>query len=94
MKSTITLLAVIIIFSSCSKKAEDYKAIVSEYKTVICTAMDTSASLSDKTRAVARQNELNQEIQKAQGELELEEVSKLNMMMATALADASQGKCK
>jgi hypothetical protein len=94
MKRIIFTLSLIALFSSCSKKAEDYKAIVSEYKTVICTAMDTSASLSDKTRAVARQNELNQEIQKAQGELELEEVSKLNMMIATALADASQGKCK
>jgi|LauGreDrversion4_2_1035121.scaffolds.fasta_scaffold634150_2 hypothetical protein len=93
MKRSITLLAAIIIFSSCSKKAEDFKAIAEEYKTVLCTALDTTSNLSDKTRAVARQNELNQELQKALGELEMEESSKLSMMMATALADASQGKC-
>ena len=94
MKKTFFILALAMILASCSKKAEDFKSIVDEYKTVVCTAMDMNSSLSDKTKAAARQNELNQEFQKAQSELEMEEVSKLNLMMASALADASQGKCK
>ncbi len=55
--------------------------------------MDVNSSISDKTAAVAKQSELNQEFQKALGELEMEEVAKLNMMMANALAEVSQGKC-
>lgn len=94
MKKIIFTLSLIAILSSCSKKAEDFKALTEEYKTVLCTAIDTTSNLSDKTRAVARQNELNQELQKALSDLETEEASKLSMMIATALADASQGKCK
>lgn len=93
MKKIIFTLATIALLSSCSKKADDYKSIVAEYKKVACTAMDMNSSLTDKTAAVARQNELNQEFQKALSELEMEEVAKLNMMMANALAEVSQGKC-
>lgn len=94
MKRIIFTLSLIALLSSCSKKADDYKSLVEEYKSVACTAIDMNASISDKTKAVARQNELNQEFQNALKELDMEEVSKLNMMMATALSDASQGKCK
>lgn len=94
MKKSLVILATTLLFASCAKKADDYKSLVEEYKSVACTALDMNASLSDKTKAVTRQNELNQEFQNALKELDMEEVSKLNMMMASALADASQGKCK
>ena len=93
MKKIIFTLAAVALLTSCSKTADDYKSIVTEYKKVACTAMDVNSSLSDKTAAVAKQNELNQEFQKALSELEMEEVAKLNMMMANALAEVSQGKC-
>jgi hypothetical protein len=93
MKKIIFTLATVALLTSCSKTADDYKSIVTEYKKVACTAMDPNSSLSDKTAAVAKQSELNQEFQKALGELEMEEVAKLNMMMANALAEVSQGKC-
>jgi len=93
MKKTIFFLFTALFFGSCAKNADSYKPLVDEYKTVMCTALDSTSSLSEKAKAQSRQVELNQELQEAMSKLELEELSKLTSMMNIAMAEASEGKC-
>lgn len=92
---TTASLAVLVslLISGCGKKAEDYESIVSEYKKVVCVGMSQSSSLSEKTQALQRQQELNKEYQDAINNLSNEEKSKLMLSWAKALAEASEGKC-
>ena len=82
------------ILTSCGKKASDYENIIKEYKEVACVVMDkNNNSMSDKTKALQRQLELNKEYEEAIKNLSLEEKSKLMMSWANALAEVSDGKC-
>jgi hypothetical protein len=98
MKKLMTIFGVIIfssaILTSCGKKASNYEGIVKEYKKVLCVVMDkNNNSMSDKTKALQRQLELNKEYEEALKNLSQDEKSKLMMSWANALAEVSDGKC-
>jgi hypothetical protein len=98
MKKSMTIFGAILIaatiLSSCGKKASDYENIVKEYKKVLCIVMDkNNNSISEKTKALQRQQELNKEYEEAIKNLSQEEKSKLMMSWANALAEVSDGKC-
>lgn len=79
---------------SCGAKSDKYDSLVNEYKKVLCIGFDTTnESMSEKTQALQRQQELNKELEKAYNELEGEEESKLRMKVANAMAEVSDGKC-
>ena len=82
------------ILTSCGKKASNYEGIVKEYKKVLCVGMDkNNNSMSDKTKALQRQLELNKEYEEALKNLSVDEQPKLMMSMANAMAEAADGKC-
>ncbi|MBM3922427.1 MAG: hypothetical protein FJ340_04385 [Sphingomonadales bacterium] len=98
MKKTIQFFGVLLLCStlmiSCSKKASDYDNLVKEYKKVLCIVMDkNNSSMSEKTKALQRQQELNTEYQEALTNLSQEEKSKLLMSWANAVAEVGDGKC-
>jgi len=98
MKNLKTIFGAVIFASfmltSCGKKASDYEGIVKEYKKVLCVGMDkNNNSMSDKTKALQRQLELNKEYEEALKNLSQDEKSKLIMSWANALAEVSDGKC-
>ncbi len=82
------------ILTSCGKKASDYEGITKEYKKVLCVVMDkNNNSMSDKTKALQRQLELNKEYEEAIKNLSPDEKSKLMMSWANIMAEVSDGKC-
>jgi|688.fasta_scaffold1041148_1 hypothetical protein len=98
MKKTMQFFGVLLLTSllvvSCSKKASDYDGLVKEYKKVLCIVMDkNNSSISEKTKALQRQQELNTEYQEALTNLSQEEKSKLLMSWANAVAEVGDGKC-
>jgi hypothetical protein len=102
MKKVMTIFGAIlfasVILTSCGKKASDYDTLVKEYKQVLCTVMSSTqgkegASMSDATKALQRQQELNKEYEEAIKNLSGDEQSKLMMNWANALAEVSDGKC-
>ncbi|NVJ88985.1 MAG: hypothetical protein HWD82_06050 [Flavobacteriaceae bacterium] len=98
MKKSMTIFGAILIvatiLTSCGKKASDYDSIVKEYKDILCVVMDkNNNSMSDKTKALQRQQELNKEYEEALKNLSQEEKSKLMMSWANSLAEVSDGKC-
>lgn len=98
MKKNVTIIGAIIVasvlFSSCGKKSSDYDNLIKEYKQVLCVGLGkNSNSLSDKTQALTRQLELNQEYAEALKNLSDEEKAKLMMKWAKALAEVADGKC-
>lgn len=98
MKKLMTIFGAIFFISltlaSCGKKSSDYENIIKEYKKVLCVVMnDKNSSMSDKTKALQRQQELNKEYEEALKNLSAEEQSKLMMSWANALAEVSDGKC-
>jgi basic membrane lipoprotein Med (substrate-binding protein (PBP1-ABC) superfamily) len=98
MKKAMTIFGVILfasaILTSCGKKASNYEGIVKEYKKVGCVVMDkNNNSMSDKSKALQRQQELNKEYEEALKNLSVDEQPKLMMSMANALAEISDGKC-
>ena len=98
MKKVITNLGVFLLIcttlASCGKKASDFEYIVKEYKKTLCVVMGkNNNSISDKTKALQRQQDLNKEYEEAVKSLSQEEQSKLMMSWANALAEVSDGKC-
>lgn len=97
MKKHFKTFAVIIIASGllvgCGKKASDYNYLVKEYKKVVCIGLDNSSSMSEKTKALQRQNELNVEYQEALESLSDKEQAKLMMAWGNAMAEVADGKC-
>lgn len=92
-KIPVLVVSLLILFSRCGKSAKDYKYIVDEYKNVMCIGMNNS-SLTEKTKALQRQQELNKEFEEALKNLSVEEQGKLEMEMSIALANVAEGKCE
>lgn len=66
------------ILASCGKEASDYEMLTKEYKEVLCITLGmTDASLSEKSKAVQKQNKLNLEYEEALKSLSQDEKSKL-----------------
>ena len=94
MNMVVAILFPFVIFTSCGKKASDYDNIVKEYKKILCVLIDeNNKAMSDKTKALQRQQELNKEYQEAIKKLSQDEKSKLLISWANALAEVGDGKC-
>jgi len=97
MKKQVKNFALVLVVSaflvSCGKTANDYNYLVKEYKKVVCIGMDNSSSMSEKTKALQRQNELNVEYQEALESLSTKEQAKLIMAWSNAMAEVADGKC-
>jgi len=82
------------ILASCGKKASDYEKLTKEYKEVLCiTAVGTDASLSEKSKALQKQMDLNVKYEEALKSLSQDEKSKLMLSWANAMYEASAGQC-
>tara|TARA_B110000196_G_C20693550_1_gene451943 strand:- start:208 stop:504 length:297 start_codon:yes stop_codon:yes gene_type:complete len=97
MKKIILMCLMIFSFWSCGSgpSAESFQYIVDEYKQVICVHMDknSSASMSDRTKALSRQIELNKEYEEALLKLSDAEKSKFMMSWALVLSEVVDGNC-
>jgi len=97
MKKIISMCLMVFLFCSCgsSSKAQSFQYIVDEYKQVICVNMnqDSSVSMTDRTKALNRQLELNKEYEEALLKLSNAEKSKLIMSWALAVSEAADGNC-
>lgn len=97
MKKHLKAFAVIVIATgllvSCGKSANDFDHLIREYKKVVCIGLDNSSSMSQKAKALQRQNELNVEYQEALESLSDKEQAKLMMAWGNAMAEVADGKC-
>jgi hypothetical protein len=97
MKKLMTIFGAIlfasVILTSCGKKASEYEKLTKEYKNVLCIGMGNWSSLSDKTKALQRQLELNKEYEEALKSLPQDEKAKLMMSWANIMAEVADGKC-
>lgn len=80
--------------SGCGKKASDFDPLITEYKQCLETAMDQTSSLSEKTKALQRQLELNNEYQSALQALGSGERQKLMMKWAVMLSEVADKSSK
>ena len=100
MKKLMTILGAFMIASvvltSCGdeKSAENFQYIIDEYKSVLCISQSSSASITEKTKALTRQSELNEEYNEALLKLSDSEKSKLMMSWSKSLFEVSDGDCK
>ena len=85
-----------VVLTSCGdeKSAETFQYIIDEYKSVLCISQSSSASMTEKSRALTRQLELNEEYQEALLKLSDSEKAKLMMSWSTSLFEVSDGDCK
>ena len=81
------------ILASCGKEASDYEKLTKEYKEVLCIAGETDASLSEKSKALQKQIELNVKYEEALKSLSQDEKSKLMLSWSNAMLEASTGQC-
>jgi uncharacterized lipoprotein YehR (DUF1307 family) len=88
----LVILSLSIAITGCGKKASTYDSLIKEYKKCVSTGLDKNAALSDKTKALQRQLELNKEYETALKTLSQEEAAKLMAAWANAMAEASEGK--
>lgn len=98
MKKAMTILGGILFVSAtstgCVTMASDYDNILREYKKMLCVLMDeNNNSMSDKTKSLQRQQELNKEFQEAMKKLSQDEKSNLLRSWANALVEVGEGKC-
>ena len=73
--------------------AETFQYIIDEYKSVLCVNQSSSASMTERTNALTRQLELNEEYKEALLKLSDSEKAKLMMSWAKALSEVADGDC-
>jgi len=97
MKKIILMCLMVFLFWSCGSgsKAQSFQYIIDEYKQVVCINMnqDTSVSMTDRTKALNRQLELNKEYEQALRKLSDSEKSKLMMSWALVMSEVADGNC-
>ncbi len=93
MKFMISLFVASLTLAGCGNSADQYQAIVDEYKKVCCIGMDPNASMTAKTEALNRQMELNTVYQQAIASLPPKEQQALLMAWSKAMAEVADGNC-
>ena len=95
MKKLLISSILILTIYSCGDgtSATSFQHIIDEYKSVMCVGFSSSASMTERTNALARQLELNKEYEEALLKLSDSEKSKLIMSWAKALAEVTDGDC-
>lgn len=95
MKLTKTALFIFacLMLHSCGKKASDYDHLINEYKNIICISKDTNATMTQKTQALQKQLNLQNEYMNALNDLNNDEKAKFMMNWSAALAEANDGYC-
>ena len=93
LKFLMSLFVASLTLAGCGNSADQYQAIVDEYKKVCCIAMDPNASMTVKTEALSRQMELNAVYQQALASLPTKEQQALLMAWSKAVAEVADGNC-
>ena len=93
MKFLMSLFIASVALAGCGNYADQYQAIVDEYKKVCCIGMDPNASMTAQTEALSRQLELNTVYQQALLSLPAKEQQALMMAWAKAMAEVADGNC-
>ncbi|MCS3685394.1 hypothetical protein GGP62_003077 [Salinibacter ruber] len=77
------------------KSADDYQGLIDDYEEALCVnaSSNSSASATERTEALERQQEIQKELQAALEELPREEKSALRMDMSKVMAKAGDGNC-
>jgi hypothetical protein len=94
LKTSACFLALGILILSCSRKANDYSYLVSSYKKIHCTTMNSpKITLVERQKGIEKISRLKNEFNQALKFLKQEEKEKLNDMMSKAISDIQRGKC-
>ena len=93
MKMILSIALTAFILNGCGESADQYQSLIDEYKNVMCIGMDPNVPMSEKTVALNRQVELNEEYKQVLLKLSAKEQQNLTMRWAKAVAEVSEGKC-
>lgn len=99
MKKTAILnligLLLIVLFSSCAKKAEDYAYLVDSYRKICCKTLSSNTiPLDVRKRAMRKKIKLEQDFKEALRHLKQNGKEKLTKQWSEVIVDAENGKCK
>ena len=95
LKTSACVLSLGILILSCSRKANDYSYLVSSYRKIHCTTMNSpKITLAERKKGIEKISRLKNEFNQALKYLKQEEKEKLNDMMSKAISDIQRGKCE
>ena len=79
---------------SCSRKASNYKQLISSYKNVLCSTMSsTNTSMKERQKGLVQLDSIKNEFKEAMKRLKQEEKDKFNQMIFNVEKEVSQGNC-
>ena len=94
LKTYTFLFSLSLFFSSCSRKASDYQALISSYKGVMCSTMSSlKSSVKDRKEGLEKLTSIKIQCREALKYLKQEEKEKFNQMISQAELDVAQGNC-
>ena len=94
LKTYTFLFSLSLFFSSCSRKASDYQALISTYKGVMCSTMSSvESSVKEREKGLEKLTNIKVQCQEALKYLKQEEKEKFHQMMSQAELEVAEGNC-
>jgi hypothetical protein len=89
------VLSLMVLFSACAKKVEDYSSLVHSYKTVCCKTLSSSRiTLNERKRVVQEKIKLEQDFKDALRHLKQDGKEQLTKNWTRVSIEAANGHCK
>jgi len=80
--------------TSCSRKASDYSTLVSTYKSIMCSAMNsTKLTKEEREKGIEKLASIKNDCRSALKFLKQEEKEKFNQMISEAEREVAKGNC-
>ena len=94
LKTLTFLFSLSVFLHSCSRKANDYQALISSYKGVMCSTMSSEkSSVKERKEGLEKLTSIKIQCREALKYLKQEEKEKFNQMMSQAELDVAEGNC-
>lgn len=94
LKKIIFFLFLAILTNSCSRKASDYSTLVSTYKSIMCSAMNsTKLTKEEREKDIEKLASIKNDCRNALKFLKQEEKEKFNQMISDAEREVAKGNC-
>lgn len=92
LKNSARLFFICALLVSCSRKAQDYSSLISDYKKVLCSTMSSTGD-TPKERMQEKLDSIKNECLEALKHLKQEEKEKFNQMISKVELEVAEGNC-
>jgi hypothetical protein len=94
LKKIIFFLFLVFLTNSCSRKASDYSTLISTYKSIMCSAMNsTKLSKEEREKGLEKLASIKNDCRNALKFLKQEEKEKFHQMISDAEREVAQSNC-